>query len=241
MSVEISTVTQPAGRNGWRVLVRYREGEAEGELPLRVEADLVRDVFLQPANVLIHTSAAIGHSLTLTERREKPLAVRAASSCSHVEVSVGPPAREGEVWRRVVHLDVRASLPDGRHEGVVCLYTDDANCPELKAPFTIVKRAKDAVTPSPSAVELLLSGSAPLPARVVLLGAADGSPVLVERVECGHASIRCSHTEGPGARSTLRVQVDRDKLPEGRFAKLIRVHLRQPPGKVIEVPVQVVR
>jgi hypothetical protein len=240
VSVEVGTVTQAEGRNAWRVLVRYREGQDEGEVPLYVEADLVSDLSIQPAALLVHTSTAIGHTFTLRERREKPLTVRAAASCPHVDARVGTPERDGEVWRRAVELQVGEGLPAGRHEGVVCLYTDDPSCPELKVPFTIVKRAGGAVTPTPAAVELLSAG-APLPARVVLLGSADGSPVLVERVEPNHASIRCSFAEGPGARSTLRVQVDRDKLPEGRFAGAVRVYLRQPAGQVIEVPVQVVR
>lgn len=241
VSVEVGTVTQAEGKNSWRVLVRYREGRAEGELPLHVEADLVADVSIRPAALLLHTSTAIGHTLTLVERRETPLTVRAASSCPQVDVRVEPPALDGEAWRRAVHLQVRADLPDGRHEGVVCLYTDDVSCPELKVPFTIVKRCRGAVTPTPAAVDLLLSGQAPLPARVVLLGAADGAPVLVGRVEPSHASIRCSFAEGPGPRSTLRVQVDREKLPEGGFAGAVRVHLRQPAGQVVEVPVHVVR
>ncbi len=241
IAVEVGTVTQAEGRNSWRVLVRYRQGEAEGEVPLRVEADLVRDLTMQPAALLIHTSTAIRHALTLTERREKPLTVVSATSCPHVEVVVGTPAREGEVWRRTVTVEVQARLWEGRHEGVVCLYTDDASCPELKVPFTIVKRSEKAVTPTPAAVDLLLTGQAPLPARMVLLGAADGSPVLVERVEPSHTCIRCSFAEGPGARATLRVQVDREKLPGGKFTGAVRVHLRQPAGQVVEVPVQVVR
>ena len=55
------------------------------------------------------------------------------------------------------------------------------------------------------------------------------------------SAIRCTWAAGPGSRSTLRVLVDRERLPSGRFEGRVRVHLRQPAGGVVEVPVTVVR
>jgi hypothetical protein len=242
VEVEVNTVTQAAGPNGWGVVVRYREGDREAELALHVTAELTPDVSIRPAALVVHTAGPIAHPLTLTERRDRPLEVRAAeSSCPNVLARVEEPRRDGEGWKRTVLVEVLPDCPDGRHEGVVCLHTADAGCPELKVPFTVVKRTPGRVRPAPEAVDLVLSGDRPLPARIVLLGAGDGSAVLVERVEPAHPAIRCTFAAGPGPRSTLRVQVDRARLPEGPFESGVRVHLRQPAGEVVVVPVSVTR
>jgi hypothetical protein len=242
VEVEVNTVTQAAGPNGWGVLLRYRDGEQDAELPLHVTAELVPDVSLQPAALVVHTGSAIAHTLTLSERRDRPLEVRAAvTSCPHVQARADVPRRDGDCWKRTVTVEVLPGCPDGRHEGVVCLHTADPACPELKVPFTVVKRSPARVRPAPEAVDLMAAGEGPLPARIVLLGSGDGSAVLVERVEPAHPAIRCTFAAGPGPRSTLRVLVERDGLPPGRFESGVRVHLRQPPGEVVIVPVSVTR
>lgn len=236
VAVEIGTVTQAPGKNSWRVLVRHRDGE----FPLSVVAHLVSDLSIQPATLLVHTSGAIAHPFTLREQREKPTTIRAAdASIAHAQVRVEAPIREGNRWRRTVALEVQATCPEGRHEGIVVLHTDDNRCPELKVPFTIFKHGHSRLRTTPATVELLLPTTGPLPARVILVATGDGSPVLVERVEPGHPAIRCTWAEGPGPRSTLRIQVDRDKLPDGRLASNIRIHCRQPAGETVTVPVQV--
>lgn len=242
VSLEVNTVTQPAGKNTWQVLVRYTIDNVDHELPLRLTADLQRDLTIEPATLVVHTSTASRHVFTLTERRPGPVTVLGtASSCPHAKVHCDRPVREGDAWRRTITLEVQASCPAGRHEGILCLHTDDAQCPELKAPFTIVKRAGDAVVCTPNAIELVATGQAALPARVVQLSSPVGTAVLVERVEPVHPCIRCTFAAGPAERSTVRVQVDRDQLPPGSFSGSVRVHLRQPPGAVVTIPVQVAR
>jgi hypothetical protein len=234
VSVEVGTVTQPEGLNRWRVTVRH----ARGELPLEVLATLTRDVTIRPAALVANTTRPTTHTFTLAERRERPLEVSGAScSCPHMEARVDPPRRDGDGWVRTVALSVRPTCPDGRHEGVVSVHTGDPACRELKVQFTIHQRSPGRVQPAPPAVELV--GGGPLPARVVLLGG-DGV-VLVERVEPSHPAVRCTFAAGPGERSTLRVAVDHQKLPPGPFEGRVKVHLRQPPGATVEVPVRVAR
>lgn len=232
--VEVSTVTQPAGPNRWAVLVRH----SRGELTLEMRARLVRDVSIEPAALVADTTRPITHTFTLTEKRERPLEVRASTcSCPHMEARVDPPRRDGDIWSRHVSLSVLPTCPDGRYEGVVCVHTADPQCPELKVPFTITQRSPGRVQAGPPGVELV--GSGPLPARVIQLRG-DGA-ILVERVEPSHEAIRCTFAAGPGERSTLRVVVEHEKLPPGAFEGKVKVYLRHPPGEVVEVPVHVVR
>lgn len=234
VKVEVGTVTQPEGPNRWRVTVLH----SRGELPLEVQARLTRDVSIQPAALVANTTRPTTHTFTLAERRERPLEVRGAScSCPHMAARVDPPRREADGWVRNVSLSVLPTCPDGRHEGVVRVHTSDAGCPELKVPFTIHQRSAGRVQAAPPAVELV--GGGPLPARIVLLSG-DGA-VLVERVEPGHEAIRCTFAAGPGQRATLRVVVDHEKLPPGAFEGQVKVHLRQPSGAAVEVPIRVTR
>lgn len=241
LDAEVQTVTQPAGANSWRILVRTRQGATDNELSLTLAARLTRDLYIQPASLVVETASARTHTFTLTERRDKPLRTGAYTSSPHAQVRLGTPRRIGDVWQRAIDLDLPASAPSGTHEGVICLRTDDAACPELTVPFKLVKHAANQVTASPAMVEQILPAKGSPPAKMILLSTPEGSPVLVDRVEPAHPCIRCTFAEGPGPRSTLRVQVQREKLPAERFESCVRVILRQPEGAVITVPVSVVR
>lgn len=238
VSVQIHTVTQAAGANRWGVTLRH----SSGELPLEVTAQLDRDLTIQPAALVLHTDRAATHTFRLTEAREQPLDIRGAvTSSPHLDASVGQPSRQGAHWLREVTLRVKPDCPPGRHEGILCVHTTDPNCPELRVPYTIIMQTRGAVCVAPSAVEQVAAYNGVLPARIVLLGSGEGQSVLVERVEPDHPAIRCSFCEGPGARSTLRVVVDAAKLPPGSFEGRLRVHLRQPAGATVDVPVRIAR
>jgi hypothetical protein len=240
--VEVQTATQAVGKNAWRLTVRYREGNTEGELPLHIQADLVRDVTLQPAALLVHTTAPIRHTLTLLEHREKPMEIRAAvTSAPGVEVRVEPVVREVNAWRRMITVDIGGQCPQGQVQGIVCLYTDDPTCPELKVPLTIHKQTSGRVKVAPSTAEILANVQGALPARVMHVTATTGEAVVVERVEPSHPCIRCSFASGPGSRATLRIHVEREQLPAGPFEGSVKVYMRQPVGEVVTVPVQVIR
>src|SRR3954453_15129545 len=75
---ENNTVTQTAGPNAWRMLVPYSQSSQQGEVLLVVRADVAPEVMIKPASLVMYTDKALSHSLTLMERREKPVGVRGA-------------------------------------------------------------------------------------------------------------------------------------------------------------------
>jgi hypothetical protein len=240
LRVEVNTLTQAEGPNRWRVAVRYREAGRAGELTLDVTADVVPEVSARPANLVLYTDAAIGHALTLTERRERPLVLTAVRTTSaHVRARAGEARPDGEGhWVRTVGLEVLADCPEGRHEEVLLLGTDDPLYGELKVPFTVVKRARRAVSALPAEVRLVASAGQSPPARVVLLSAADGGEVGVGRVESDSPAVQCRWAPGPGPRATLRVQVDGARLTGGSLEATVRVHLSRPEGVTVTIPVR---
>lgn len=241
VQVAISTATQAAGPNLWRAVVRYQDGDQPRELPLYVRAELIRELQLTPASLLLHTATPIQHAFTLTERRDRPLGIQAAGCRSpHVRLTAGEPRRQADGWVRQVRLEVLPGCPEGRHEDVLTLHTDDPLCPELKAPFTIVKQSAGTVQAAPPAVEFAATAGPP-PARLVLLRGSDEQPVTIDEAVPSHPFLRCTWASGPGPNSTLRVRIDGDAVPAGGFEGSVRVRLRQPAGPDLVLPVRLRR
>jgi hypothetical protein len=242
LPVEVNTLRQGAGSHNWRIVVRYVEDGKPGELSVILAARVISEVRVEPPALSIHTEAGIAHVLTVTDRRPRPLAVRAVeSSMQELRVCVGGAGRDSSgLSGTTVRVEVPADFPEGRHVGVLRILTDDPTYAELEVPVTVVKRPAQQVWASPA--EVLLSGppGTALPAQVVLLSAAQGREVRVDRVEPDDAALECRWAAGPGPRSTLRIRADRARIPSGTLKTAVRVHLRAPsPGTVVVIPVRV--
>jgi hypothetical protein len=240
VEVEVNTVTQPEGPNTWRVLLVYRQGEEWRELPLFVTAQVIREVSLSPANLVIYTDTTLGHTFTLTERRSAPLEIKAVVTTDpHIRGHAGERVTTAAgTWERPITLEVQPDCPEGRHEGTLSILTGDPLYRELKAPFTVVKRARQGVSAVPGSIHLVGTGGAALPARIVLLGANDRQEVVIERVEPSSPAIACRWAAGPGARATLKITVDRSRLTGASWEGQVRVHLKKPVGQIVTVPVR---
>jgi hypothetical protein len=238
--LQVHTVTQPEGPNTWGVLVRYRLGDAVQELPLQLCASIVPEVSIRPANLLLVTDATLGHELTLTERRERPLTIRGTETMSHsVRVQVGEPqARSAGGWVRTIRLEVLPNCPEGRHEDLLQVLTSDPTFPELKVPFTVVKKSPQRVRPAPAELSYVGVRGQELPARVILLGASGGEPIEIQEIHPSHPAIRCTGAPGPGSRATLRVQIDQSRLEGASLQGSISVILKKPTAQTVTVPVQ---
>jgi hypothetical protein len=236
--LQVQTVTQPAGPNVWGAEVRYRTARGEGVLNLRLTGQVSLDRQIRPAALVIHTAATIRHPFTLIEQRAKPVTLKAVTTSSpHVRVMAGPPMRQGEGWVRTLQLVVQPNCPEGRHECILSLVTDDPACPELNAPFTVVKKARDTVQASPSALEWTELGGDPLPAQLTVLRGGDERPVVVEAVTFTHPAFKATWVSGP--RATLRIAVDRDQLPDGGVQAAAEVKLSSPAERTIRIPLTV--
>jgi hypothetical protein len=237
--LEINTLTQPEGRNGWRVTLGYKDGEGEYELPLYVNARIVAEITVEPPSLAIYTDAALGHEITVIDRRVEPLTVRAVlASSPYVRTHLGELRREktGQ-WRRTIAVEVLADCPEGTHQETLRICTSDPLYAELKVPFTVVKHARREVSAAPAAVVLSAAGEEPLPARVVLLSASDDREVRIERIECDHEAISCRWASGPGRQATLKIRADRNRITGDRLRTAVRVHLSQPAAETIVIPV----
>ncbi len=230
LRMEVGTVTQAAGPNAWRADVRH----AGGVLSLVMRATLEADVRISPANLVLAAGVA-GHPFTLTELRAAPMTLRAVSCVSpHLRAEAEQPRREGEAWVRRINVRVLPTLPEGRHEDALVIHTEDTGYPELRVPFSVVKRTADAVQVSPESAEASRDAGGAVPARLVMLRVSGETPVRVKAVKASHPSIRCTWADGEG-RAVLRIAFE--AVP-GPFTGEVEVELSEP-AKVVKIPVTV--
>lgn len=237
--LEVNTLAQPEGPASWGVRLLYRAGEVEGELPLVLKARVQSEITVQPASLTLTTETALGHEITLIDRRRRPLTIMAVQTkAPQLHTRVGEARRDpAGYWVRPIALEVGADYPEGRHEEELHLFTSDPDYRELRVPLTVVKRSAQAVACTPAAVTLEGSGTAPLPARIVLLAASGDREVVVERVEADDPAISCTWAPGPGPRVTLKVRAERARIKAPSLQSAIRVFLRKPAVQTVTIPV----
>jgi hypothetical protein len=242
IEVEVNTLGQGAGPQSWGVRLTYKSAGQTGELALLLQARLVVEVDVQPGVLTLtcidcSTSAGsnggpLAHPIYLTDRRAKPLTVTSATSTSpHLQVRVSSPITSDQVTSWRLDLELSAACPDGRHEEVIHIQTDDPDYRDLQVPLTVVKRSRGKVIASPAEVTLREAS------QRVLLSAAGDEPVLVDRIETDHPSIQCRWAPGPGPRATLRIFVDPDATQPPPSRSTVRVHLKGPTTDVVTIPV----
>jgi len=241
VEVEVNTLSQPVGPNAWRVDLKYRVGDQPAEAAVLITATLSKDISVEPAALTISTDQAIAHEICVTDLRARPLTVTAVRASSpHIHVTLQPPCRDAQGYAvRVVKLDVAADYPEGRHEEVVSLFTDDPAYAELKVNATINKRARQRVTATPAEVTLSAPAGQPLPSRIVLIRDSENQKVVIDKVTADNPALVCRWAAGPDQMATVKVQVDPAQLttPSG----IVSVHLSRPAEQVITIPVAITR
>jgi hypothetical protein len=239
LHVAVNTLTQAAGAHTWQVRVFYQEGGRPGELAVVLGARVVSEIAVEPPAMVLTTEGALAHEVVLTDRRPQPLAITSVQlQTPQLHARAGEPYTDGAGRRAcAIRVEVGADCPEGRHEDVLRILTNDPIYSELDVPVTVVKRSPHAVRALPDAVELSAPAGQPLPSRIVLLSSADGRPVVVEGVEPDNPAIECRWAAGPGPRATLKVHVDRTHVSADGLHGAVRIRLSQPVPQTLVVPV----
>jgi hypothetical protein len=241
VEVEVNTLSQPVGPNAWRIDLKYRVGDRPAAAAVLITATLSKDISVEPAALTISTDQAIAHEICVTDLRARPLTVTVVRASSpHLHVTLQPPCRDGQGHAvRVVKLEVAADYPEGRHDEVVSLFTDDPAYAELKVNATITKRARQRISATPAEVTLSAPAGQPLPSRIVLIRDSQNEKVVIDKVTADNPGIVCRWAEGPDHMATVKVQVDPERLSTS--SGVVSVHLTQPTDQTVIIPVSVVR
>jgi hypothetical protein len=242
VSVEVNTLSQPSGPHTWRVQVSYRSGTIPAEAALDLCATVVTEVTVEPAAMTVFTDRAVGHEVVVTDLRARPFAVTGVcATAPGLTPRLGELHRDGAGhWARTIALDVAGDYPEGRHEEVLAVYTDDPRYRELKVPVTIVKRSRDRLSATPGQVALTAPPGQPVPSRIVLIRDRDNQPVVVDRIEADDPAVSCQWAAGPDALATVKVKIDRRQVHADSLHALVHVHVSQPVGQTLTIPVSCV-
>lgn len=236
--IEVNTLGQAAGAQRWYVQVYYREGNMQKTVALQLLAQVVTEVTIQPANLKVHISGPFQQSLRLVDLRPQPLHVTAVRcSSSHLQAVFQPGRRKDSQWEIPLELKIAAGLPDGQHEEIVSVYTDDPVYRHLKIPVTIHKRSARALSAVPAEIQLSAAADQPIPSRLVLIRASADEPVVIAEITAADPAIQCRWAAGPGPLATVRVQVDRTRLRGSQLQSVIRIRISAPQADVLTIPV----
>jgi hypothetical protein len=237
--LEVHTLSQPAGEQTWHLRVGYRVNGADREADLKLRARVIREVKVEPAQLTLFTSGGAGHEIVVTDLRPRPLTVTGVSaSAPHLTTRVVGESRD-ESGRRCyrIALAVTAECPEGRHEEMASLFTDDPHYRELRVPVTIVKRPKQRVSAAPAAITLLAPRGQPVPSRVLRICPASEEPVVIESIEADDPALVATWAQGPNHLATVKVGVDRKRVTGDRLRSAIHVRVSSPIRETITIPV----
>jgi hypothetical protein len=226
MSVEVNTLSQPAGPHRWTFSLTYRCGELSGEQTLELSADLKQEIEITPAAISFRGDGPLSARVAIHDPRTKRLTVRS--------VDASMPGLTAVATTDGVEVHVADDCPPGRHAATVTITTDDPDYREIKLPVTIDRTPKRAVIASPNRVTVVPGGTA-----LIQLRSGGGEPVQVETVESSSPALTCHWAAGPGDRATARIALDRAKWDGRPFSGEMRVRFKSPTGDSVIVPVSV--
>jgi hypothetical protein len=241
LHLEVNTLTQAAGEHAWEATFRYREAGQVKELPVRIVGRVVMEVSVQPPALTVYTETAVSHEVVVTDPRPQPLSVTAVSvGTAGVKARLVEQKRdEAGRWVARVGLEVGGDCPEGRHDGVLSILTSDPTYRELRVPVTVVQRARQRVTVSPNPLALRLPAGQNATSAVLRVRAAGDEAVLVEGVEADDPALLCRWAAGPGNGATVKVQVERSRVPAAGLQSAVRVRVSKPERQTLTLPVTV--
>ncbi|MCI0704330.1 MAG: DUF1573 domain-containing protein [Planctomycetia bacterium] len=242
LTLEVNTLTQPDGPNRWQAVVSYKL-EAPGakvqvgEVLLQITATLSRDITVNPPQLAFSSAGEASQTLTLTDRRAKPLTVlKAASSSQHLTTEVAPAAKAATGRTQTVTIKLSATAPTGHRDEVVVLYTDDPAYPELRVPVRVLKRAAGAVTATPEAVNVRFAANQKEVSTLVQLRSPDGKAVSAAGAESDHPGVQVKSSTGSGPVATVRITVTEAASTQAGQCT-VRVRLKEPTASEVAIPV----
>ena len=135
LTVEINTLSQPAGQMNWPVRVQH----SAGTLELALCATLVSEVKIEPAATVFRIRQARSVTVTVADTRAKPfrvMAVGASMQQVHAEVT----STEGNA--STIRVTATPNGSSGTQKGFVWITTDDPLYPQIRVPVTLTELPK---------------------------------------------------------------------------------------------------
>jgi hypothetical protein len=238
LGIELRTLSQTAGPHSWSVRVEYKAGDEVREQTLWLKGELVSEVSVQPTALNLFTEKSATQEITVTDLRPDPFHVTAVRCTDErLAVRLGDPRRD-QRGRTVttVRLDVPGDYPAGQHDEVVSVYTSDPAYPSLEIPVTVVKASRRQVTATPESLQFAARRGEPVPSQLIVVRGHSPDGVVVDSVTADHPAVVCRWVNGASGIATVRVSLDRARLPGDQLQSSVQIHVSKPAAETITVP-----
>jgi hypothetical protein len=210
-------------------------------MTLQLSARVVTEVTVQPASLTVFAEGAVGHELLLTDLRPTPLAiaeVRTTSSKLRPRVTEQYRDGFGHLVRRI-NLEVADDYPEGRHDEVLDILTNDPAYKDLRVPVTVVKRSRQRCVARPESVTLTPATGQTLASRLVQIRDNDNEPIEIDQVTADSAALGCQWARGANGLATIRITADLRQIPAAGLRGTITLHIKKPTVQELTIPVAV--
>jgi hypothetical protein len=238
LRLEIRSLGEPAGMHHWNLQVISRTANASKEIQLHLTARVVAEISVQPPTMTAYADRALVHEIRVVDFRPNAMNVVAVHASSPgLQCKIGELVRdEAGNAVRIVKLEIRADLPDGRHAEAVHIQTDDPVYKELEIPVTIIKQSRHRVTAHPHEIVLGVHPGQ-LPSQTVLLRDRENQGVIVKKIVPDNPALVCKWVEGPGTHATVKITLNKATLAAESFQTTVRIELAGPVAETLLVPV----
>ena len=242
LEIDLRTLGQSAGPHTWTAYVRYRSGEIEGEVPLRISAHVINDVQLQPASLSLIAQGPMTQELTLIDTRPRPLRVEQVhTSSKFLKARIVNQSKNAEGHRQIkLAVDLSGDCPPGQHSASLAIETGDPEYHRLIVPVAVTMSPSAALFAQPSALEINVAADGPAISKFVRVGSALPGPVVIEKVIVAHPALSCTWARGPENAATIRVRVDPGRL-DGAMQTTLHIQVAGPQRQTLIVPIQIRR
>jgi hypothetical protein len=239
LDLEVLTLTQPAGPHNFSAHIEYQIGDVRKETEVNLQANLISELLIEPAKLVVPADHVERHPFTLTEARALPVQIiEARTSVPYVGVRLADPRRsENGRWARTLRLTAQPELSAGKHEGLIDLYTTDSRYEHLQVPFVLTKQSADLVSFSPREVDISAPAGKSLPTRVIVLRSQSPKEVQIGSITADHPAVAARWASNADGVIAIRVQVDASRLTGATLDSTLHIELRQPTRQTLNVPI----
>jgi len=238
LTVEIATLNQPEGIQRWPIRLHYQYPSSSSMsepqvLELVVQAQIVREIDIQPSRLIISTHGATRSTITITDRRPKPLTISKIWSPSpFVSITVQKP-HPGQFQ---LTLETQAQIPEGEHDASVSVGTDDAEYREIRIPVLIVRQRSKPLVITPEEVIFHLQPGQ-VSSQIVQIRSLSTDPVRIVEASCDHPAVQVKFPQEASRVSAIRISLSSTAATTPGTA-LIRLQLLEPRAETILVPIR---
>lgn len=224
---EVRPLGQPDGPHTWFVKLHYREGNSAAFASFPIRAIIRNEVTVQPTVLAFFGSGSLQQHITIHDRRGTLKVLQVAAPDF---VTATPVAGPNGTTKIVVATP--ATIPAGRHDGVLYIVTNDPVYDQFRIPIVVSRTEAPAVTWTPETIRI----GAETTSVLVRFRSPKGDKVTIERIDSKLDAISTTWASAEDS-ATVRVRIDRSKMPAGTLASGITIHLTEPTRGTVVVPI----